>query len=223
MCGRFTITWEAQELQEELNLGEMPADWQPRFNVAPTQRVAVVRDSTLRKVEWFRWGLIPFWAKDPAIGNQLINARSETIAEKPSFKSAFARRRCLILADGFFEWKKLTDAKSPRIPYYFHLADRKPFMLAGLWDTWKPPEGEVVQSCTIITCSPNELLAQVHDRMPVILNGDSMWKWLQGSNPEELHALLRPFPPELMSSYPVSRFVNSPDKDVRECILPVGG
>ena len=125
----------------QLELGELPADWQPRYNVAPSQPVAAVTDAHSRQVEWLRWGLIPFWAKDMAIGNRLINARSETVTEKPSFRQAFAQRRCLILADGFYEWQRSKEKKSPSTPYHFHRKDRGAFAFAGLWERWRNPEG----------------------------------------------------------------------------------
>lgn len=221
MCGRFTITLAADEVHEQLELGELPRDWQPRYNVAPSQPVAAVTDAQSRKVERLRWGLVPFWAKDVAIGNRLINARSETAAEKPSFRQAFAQRRCLILADGFFEWQRPKEKKFPSIPYHFHRADRGAFAFAGLWERWRSPEGEELRTCTILTTSANGVVAPVHDRMPVILSGADLWAWLNPAKPEELKALLKPYPESLMDSYPVSRVVNNPSQDVPDCIVPV--
>ncbi len=222
MCGRFTITLEAADLEQDLGVAEMPVDWQPRYNVAPTQPVAAVLDATSRRAEWLRWGLIPTWAKDPAIGSRLINARSETITEKPSFRSAFSRRRCLILADGFYEWKRQPDQKGPSQPFYFHRADRKPFAFAGLWETWKPPEGEVIRSCTIITCEANEVVSPIHDRMPVILSGGQMWQWLEPGTPETLTGFLKPYPAQWMATYPISRAVNDANRESPELTKSIG-
>lgn len=220
MCGRFTITLEAQDLQENLGIADMPADWMPRFNVAPTQPVAAVLDLQSRRAEWLRWGLIPSWAKDPAIGDRLINARSETLTEKPSFRQAFARRRCLILADGFYEWLRSPGQKGPSQPYYFHRIDKKPFAFAGLWETWKPPEGELVRSCTIITCAANEVVAPVHERMPVMLSGETFWKWLEPASLDNLKELLKPYPAEWMTAVPISKMVNNVKLDSPELIRP---
>lgn len=218
MCGRFTITWEAKELQEELNLGEFPIDWQPHFNVTPNQMVAVVRDFETRKVERLQWGLIPSWAQDATISSRLINARSETLGEKPSFRRALAKRRCLILADGFFEWQKFPDKKVSSKPYYFYLKNKKPFFLAGLWEFWQPAGGEPVESCTIITCPANEVVAPIHERMPVLFTVESCWDWLMFSQLSELQSLLKPYPASLMTAHPVSRQVNDPDCDKPEII-----
>jgi putative SOS response-associated peptidase YedK len=222
MCGRFTITLAADEVHDQLELGELPRDWQPRYNVAPSQPVAAVTDAHSRDVEWLRWGLVPFWAKDVAIGNRLINARSETVTEKHSFRQAFAQRRCLILADGFFEWQRAKEKKIPSIPYHFHRKDHGAFAFAGLWERWRSPEGEDLRSCTILTTSANGVVAPVHDRMPVMLSGADLWTWLSPAKPEELLALLKPYPDSLLDSYPVSRVVNNPSQDVPDCIVPVG-
>ena len=219
MCGRFTITLEAADLQQDLGVSEVPSDWLPRFNVAPTQPVGAVLDARARKVEWLRWGLIPSWAKDASIASKLINARSETLAEKPSFRQAFARRRCLILADGFYEWQKAS--QGPSQPYYFQRVDKKPFAFAGLWEFWKSPEGEPVRSCTIITCAANPLVAPVHERMPVILSGEAAWQWLEPASPEVLAGFLRPYPPELMAAVPISRLVNNANLESPDLVRPL--
>jgi putative SOS response-associated peptidase YedK len=221
MCGRFTITLEAAEIEQGVGVSEMPADWLPRFNAAPTQPVAAVVDASTRRSEWLRWGLIPSWAKDPKIASQLINARSETLAEKPSFRQAFARRRCLILADGFYEWQRSAVGKGPSKPYYFQLADKKPFAFAGLWESWKPPEGEPVRTCTIITCAANEVVAPVHDRMPVILSGEALWKWLEPASIDVLNDFLKPYPASRMTALPISRLVNDVNLDTPDLIKPV--
>ena len=221
MCGRFTITLEAADIEEGLGVSEMPADWLPRYNVAPTQPVAAVIDAGSRRAEWLRWGLIPAWAKDPKIASQLINARSETLAEKPSFRQAYARRRCLILADGFFEWQRSPGQKGPSKPYYFQLTEKKPFAFAGLWETWKPPEGEPVRTCTIITCAANDVVAPIHERMPVILTGNLAWKWLEPAGIDVLNGFLKPYPAEEMTAIPISRLVNDANLDSVELIKPV--
>ena len=223
MCGRFTLILDPDELREELELGEMPPDLTPRYNIAPTQPVAVATDPLSRDVRLFRWGLIPSWAKDAAIGARLINARSETLAGKPAFRRPFARQRCLILATGFYEWQR-RDGGSPKgaQPYYFRLKDGKPFAFAGLWDVWRPRPEEEVRSATIITCPANEVVAPVHDRMPAILTGDALWAWLDVSAaPSHLQELLRPLPADLMEAYPVSSKVNSPANDDPGCIRPL--
>jgi len=219
MCGRFTLTLDPVELRQAFDLGEFPEEWIPRYNIAPTQPVAVVADATTRKVEFMRWGLVPSWAKDLAIGSKLINARSETIAEKPSFRSAFAKRRCLIMADGFYEWQK-TGPKSPSIPYYIHMEDSAPFMFAGLWEFWRSPEGDGLTTCTIITTAANARVAPIHDRMPVIFTPQTAWDWLNPLPPEKLTEMLQPYPAEEMVAYRVSRMVNDGNKDSSALIKP---
>lgn len=221
MCGRYTITIDADKAREDLGIVQMPADYTPRFNVAPTQPIAVVADANTRAAEWMRWGLIPSWAKDPSIGSKLINARAETVNEKPSFRAAFAKRRCLILADGFYEWQKGAGTKGRSQPYYFRREDGKPFAFAGLWEFWKSPEGEPVRSATIITTAANDLVKPVHERMPVMLSGDALWAWLEGASESELLALLKPYPPEQMMRFPVSPMVNRPEYDRPDLIAQV--
>jgi len=221
MCGRFTLFLDAETLQDEFGLTEVLPEYGPHYNLAPTQPLAVITHVQNRRMEWMRWGLVPYWAKDPSIGSKMINARSETIQEKPSFKNAFQKRRCLIPADGFYEWQRGIPGKSTSTPYYFHLADHKPFAFAGLWEFWKSPEGQELRTCTIITTSANELVAKIHERMPVILTGDYMNAWLMPAPSDELMALLKPYPPQFMASYPVSRAVNSPDRDSPELVAPL--
>jgi len=220
MCGRYTLTTPTQLLRERFALVSAPNVLPPRFNIAPGQDVAVVRHGRARRLEMFRWGLVPSWAKDPAIGNRMINARAETLAEKPSFREAFRRRRCLVLADGFYEWKKEGKQKTPM---YVRLRSREPFAFAGLWESWHPSGTEEIRSCTIVTTTPNQLLVPIHDRMPVILALDEYDAWLEAEPraAEELRDLLRPFPADRMEAYPVSRLVNSPANDRPECVAPV--
>lgn len=222
MCGRFTITLDPGELQTLLELGPFIHIVQPRYNVAPTQPVPIVKDPVKRAVELYRWGLVPFWAKDISIGSKMINARSETVHEKPSFKAAFKYRRCLLLADGFFEWHA-PEKGSTKTPYLFKLKNDKPFTFAGLYEHWQSKEGGELHTCTILTCEPNELVADYHNRMPVMLGDQTRWQWL---NPDadqgSLLDLLVPYPAEEMKCYPVSRAVNSPENDRPEILNPVG-
>jgi putative SOS response-associated peptidase YedK len=224
MCGRFTLILDPAALREDLDLGEATATTElaPRYNIAPTQPVAVVADAQKRAIGMFRWGLIPSWAKDPAIGNRLINARAETLQEKPSFRTAFNRRRCLILADGFYEWQRPAGKASRSQPYYFRLADGKPFAFAGLWDLWQSADGSEVPTCTIITTQANAQVGRIHDRMPVILTGERLWEWLDPrAKPADLQAQLRPYAADLMTTYAVSPAINSPAVDTAELIEPV--
>lgn len=221
MCGRFTIAFDIGDLSDELGIAEIPDDWQPRYNVAPSQPVLAVTDATTRKAEWLRWGLVPSWAKDAAIGNRMINARAETLGEKPSFRTAFQKRRCMILADGFYEWQKPASGKGKSQPYYFRRKDGKPFAFAGLWEVWQPDgDAEALKTCTIITTSANDIVAPVHDRMPVILATNDAFNWVSGGSGVDLHGLLVPFNPQMLEAYPVGLYVNNPAVDSRVCIEP---
>lgn len=218
MCGRFSLVAAIEELAEAFSASEPPPDPEARFNIAPSQGLlAVVTDSERRFVR-LRWGLIPSWAKEPSIGARLINARAETVAEKPSFRAAFKARRCLIPATGFYEWQRREAGKKQ--PYYMRLQNTRPFALAGLWERWTSPEGEVIDSCTILTTSANTLLEPIHDRMPVILEPRDYELWLDPDtrSPDRLIPLLKPYPPDQMSAYQVSSLVNSPTNDSPECI-----
>lgn len=226
MCGRFALISDTERLAEIFGLdmtavtGIPPAV--PRYNIAPTQPVAAVRlspETGRRELTFFRWGLIPSWAKDMSIGARMINARSESVAEKPSFRAAFKRRRCIIPADGFYEWQKLNGGKQP---VYIHGVEGQLLGLAGLWEVWRDPEGSSLQTCTILTTRPNELVAPIHNRMPVILEPEDYDLWLNpGDKPEQGLHLLRPYPAEKLEAYPVSKLVNSPKNDTPECIQPV--
>jgi putative SOS response-associated peptidase YedK len=222
MCGRFTLASDPATLQASFPWVSVPTQITPRFNIAPTQPVAVIPNDGKQALDFFVWGLIPFWAKDPKIGNRMINARSETLAEKPSFRHAYRRRRCLILADGFFEWQK-TPGSRKKTPYYIQLESREPFGFAGLWETWNAPDGSVVKSTTIITTEPNDLVARVHNRMPVIVPPSAYDLWLDSHErqPAELDGLLTPFPAEEMMAYPIATLVNHPGNDVPEVIEPL--
>ncbi len=221
MCGRYTLRTPLKDVLALFDLDAGPADTAPlRFNIAPTQQVPAVRLSAdgQRELAWLRWGLVPSWADDPTIGNQLINARSETVATKPAFREAFRKRRCLIPADGFFEWKKQGRAKQP---FYIQLASQQPFAFAGLWEHWQ--RGELlIESCTILTTTANPLLKPLHERMPVMLEPRQFAAWLETPSGERdaIESLFVPFPERLLAMYPVSTVVNSPRQDVPECVKP---
>ena len=222
MCGRFTLTADPADLQEAfywVDFGN--ANFSPRYNIAPSQGVPVVTNSGENKLDFFTWGLVPFWAKDPKIGFRMINARSETLSEKPSFRNAYKHRRCLILADGFYEWQKVPDQRT-KIPTYIRLNDGVPFAFAGLWENWQSPDGSQILSTTIITTRPNDLMKPIHNRMPVILPSEAYEPWLTPGevDTETLDPLLRPYDPDLMEVFPVSRFVNNPRNDTAECVRP---
>jgi putative SOS response-associated peptidase YedK len=221
MCGRFTLTTDPNTLQEAFPEFKVPDQMAPHYNVAPTQPVAVVPNDGKKAIDFFLWGLIPFWAKDPKIGNRMINARSETLAEKPSFKHAYRRRRCLILADGFFEWQKRPGGGA-KVPHYIRLESGEPFAFAGLWENWNAPDGSEVKSCTIITTEPNDLVIKVHNRMPVILPTSAYDDWLDPNErePGSLQDFLKPFPAIEMMAYPISTLVNNPKNDLPEVIVP---
>ena len=215
MCGRFSLSKSVEAIAAAFDLDEVPV-WEPRYNIAPTQMVAtVLQPQSDRQFHPMRWGLIPSWAKDPAMGARLINARAETVAEKPSFRSAFRQRRCLVIADGFYEWQRQEGKKQP---FYFRLQDGQPFGFAGLWERWQAADGEVI-SCTIITTEANEVLRPIHERMPVMLNPKDYDLWLDPEvQAEPLQQLLRPYQAEAMTSYPVSTKVNNPTHNSPECI-----
>ena len=223
MCGRFTLSASPTSLTETFPGFELPDQLTPRYNITPTQNVAVVANNNPGKIDLFRWGLIPSWAKDPTIGNRMINARSETLSQKPSFRTAYRRWRCLILADGYYEWRK-EPGGGVKTPFYIRMASEKPFAFAGLWEQWQPSrDADAVLSCTILTCPPNEMLEQIHHRMPVILDYDAYDLWLEPNNqpPAELNHLLKPYPADAMTAYAVSRLVNKPQNDTPACIQPV--
>ena len=218
MCGRYTLASQTERLAEEFGVDASSIELAPNYNVAPTQKVAaVLEEGRQRRLEVLRWGLIPPWADDPGLGSRMINARSETAPGKPSFRRAFRERRCLIPADGFYEWQRTNGAKQP---YYIHMEDGRPFAFAGLWESWSKGEGEI-RTCTILTTGANALVGEVHDRMPVILAADAYDVWLDpASERDELTGLLAPYPEDEMEAYPVSRFVNSPSNNDPRCIEP---
>lgn len=219
MCGRFALFASGEQISQQFNV-TVPQEHVGRYNIAPTQPVAAVRLHPIsgeRELTFFRWGLVPSWAKDLSWGSKLINARSETAVNKPSFRAAFKRRRCLIPASGFYEWQRLPNRKQP---VYIHAADDSPFGLAGLWETWHAPDGSMIDSCTILTTSPNELMAPIHNRMPVIIEPEDYGMWLDpGPRPTDSLHLFRSYPAEKMQAYPVSTLVNNPRNDVADCVL----
>ena len=222
MCGRFTLTIDPADLRDAFPSLTFPEDMAPRYNVAPSQPVAVVANNGKNQVEFFKWGLVPSWAQDPSIGNRMINARAESLAEKPSFRAAYKRRRCLVLADGFYEWQAVPGAKS-KTPMLIKLKSGEPFALAGLWEVWHPDQEDALLSCTIITTTPNPLMEKIHNRMPVILKPEVYPVWLDPAEqtPDKLDKLLKPYPALQMMAFPVSRQVNDPKNDSPECIVPV--
>ncbi len=197
MCGRFVLLTDLSVIVESFDIQDVACEWRPGSNIAPGQNIlAVIRREDRNILVEFRWGLIPSWARDPSIGNRLFNARAETLAEKPSFKQAFRKRRCLIVADGFYEWQK---SGRTRQPFYFSLRTDEPFGFAGLYETWMGPDRQPVHSCTIITTEPNDLIRPIHDRMPVILPKDREADWIGGDpDPERRKSMLTPYPSEEM-------------------------
>ena len=223
MCGRFTLSTPAAKLIELFQLTGFPR-WEPRYNIAPTQLVICVRMlENIRQAMSMKWGLVPSWAKDASIGSRMINARSETAAEKPSFRKAWSRRRCLIPVDGFYEWEKLPGRKKQ--PWLIHMADRQPFAFAGLWEIWHPKdssENEELFSCTILTTSANADMQPIHDRMPVIVPPEHFGTWLSDSaSAGQLAELTQPFPDGTLERYRVSNLVNKPTTDAADCVSPL--
>ncbi len=221
MCGRYTLHHTPQQVEMRFDVQQVLAVPQERYNIAPSQPIPVVLEpSGSRMLDAFRWGLIPSWAKDAAIGNKLINARAETLAEKPSFRNALSRRRCLIPGDGFYEWKKEADKRQPM---HIRRQDGELFAFAGLWEEWRQADGTPLRTCTIITVAPNALMADIHDRMPAMLRPDAEAQWLDMSqrNVPDLLGLLQPYEAAWMTAFPVSRRVNTPTSDDPACLEPV--
>ncbi|MGA2668259.1 MAG: SOS response-associated peptidase [Ignavibacteria bacterium] len=223
MCGRFTIITPIEKLIEQFEADLLEEDLKgtlfPNYNAAPGQKLLVITNTAPRQISLYRWGLIPYWAKDPAIGYKLINARSETITEKSAFKNAFKKRRCIILADSYFEWEK---KGAKKIPYRILMKNDKPFAMAGIWETWKNTEGKEVYSFSIITTEANSLTKDIHDRMPCILDKKKIKMWLDTNIPEPAALqLLKPYPNAEMKLYEVSTLVNSPKNNSPQIIEPV--
>ena len=218
MCGRYTLSTPMDDLVEVFDVPPVNFDHEPRYNIAPTQEAPVVAsDRRGIRMGLMRWGLVPSWADDPSIGSRMINARAETLRTKPSFKEAVVARRCLVPADGFYEWVR---EGSGKVPYWIHDPNRKPMSLAGLWERWQGGGQEPVYSFTIITVAPNDAVRPLHDRMPAIVPGGERAIWLDKSvRTENALEILRPYEGEL-AAYAVSTLVNSPANDVPECIEP---
>lgn len=219
MCGRYTLTSPTEAIVGLFRLSDRP-NLPARYNIAPSQDVPAVRlgPDNAPALVLLRWGLVPAWAKEIAIGHRLINARAETVAEKPSFRAAFKQRRCLIPADGFYEWQKPPPgSKAGKQPYWIALADATPFAFAGLWESWRAPDGATIESCTIVTCPANELVAPIHARMPVIVGPHDHHQWL-AAPPADAARLLKPYAAAAMTARPVSTRVNSPANDDADCI-----
>ena len=220
MCGRYTLIADIGDLAQRFEFDGSDFSYDPGYNIAPTESVLTVRNVEGREASLMRWGLIPFWAKDLKIGARMINARAETVAEKPAFRNALKKRRCLVLADGYYEWQKTPAGKRP---YRIVLKSGEPFAMAGLWETWKDPQGNVVPSCTIITTSANDFLTPIHNRMPVILSRESEDNWLDAGIEDALSlaALLTSSPDDALDAYEVSTMVNNARNDCPEIIARV--
>ena len=223
MCGRYRLSRRKQLVAEYFDAVPDDADWNPRYNIAPTQPVPIIRQHSKeprRELSLVRWGLIPSWSKDATADAAMINARSESAATKPAFRDALKSRRCLIPADGFYEWVRSGKTKQP---YCFEVNDGELFAFAGLWERWKDPSGNWIKSCSILTTTPNAVTAQVHDRMPVILSRDDYDLWLDPGmmNVDAISELLKPFDASLMRAYPVSSRINQVQNDDEECSRPV--
>lgn len=220
MCGRFVRSSPVEKIAERFDVDEPPFDLRPSYNVAPGEEIAVVTNGALRRLTLCRWGFVPPWAKEPSAGYKMINARAETLSEKPSFRDAFRRNRCLIVADGFYEWRKEGDRK---LPEYIHLKEGGPFAFAALCGPWTPPGGTEILTAAIITTAANEILMPIHHRMPVILPVEAEDIWLNPDvdDEERLLSILAPYPPDRMAHHPVSESVNKPSNDSPDCIKPL--
>jgi putative SOS response-associated peptidase YedK len=219
MCGRYSLAADLEDIQQRFELFAGDLTYSPRYNIAPTQPVLAVTNDEGRYLVYLRWEFIPSWAKSASVGNRLINARAETVTERPSFRTALARRRCLVIADGFYEWQRAGNA---RRPMRTAMKSGEPFAFAGLWDSWRDPVGDIVRSCTIITTEPNELLRPIHNRMPVILPKELESFWLDDEvqDPFALGDILSPSPAEAMQAYEVSSLVNRPSNEGPEVAIP---
>lgn len=216
MCGRFQLSVKGSEISERFNVDIFDELYKPSYNCAPGQQLPVITGDLPGQLQFFHWGLVPFWAKDKRIASKLINSRAETISQKPAFKKAFTSRRCLIPANGFYEWKR---AKT-KTPYRFFLANEKLFAMAGIWESWKSQQGESLHSFSIITTAANNLLKPIHHRMPVILQPQHERLWLETEHLPQLEELLQPFPVDQMDAYPVSILVNKVQNNGPELIEP---
>ena len=225
MCGRYTLTVPLSNLVDAFDISPPEFEYRPRYNIAPTQEVPIIaQDDRGRRMGLLRWGLVPAWAKDPSMGSRLINARSETVAQKPSFRSAFRQRRCLVPADGFYEWKKGgegTGGTPSKTPFWIHLKGRAPFVFAGLWERWESKGGPPLFTFTILTTEASPEIRHIHPRMPAILIPPAISAWLDPDSDAYTHQdFLRPVPDLPLEAYPVSSLVNSPRNDLPACIEP---
>ncbi|MHA2376574.1 MAG: SOS response-associated peptidase [Candidatus Thorarchaeota archaeon] len=220
MCGRFFLLTHLNALKERFRIEETEYKQDPRYNIAPTTQVVTVIQDPIVKLVGMRWGLIPFWAKDTKIGNKMINARAETVDTNKVFRNPFKKRRCLILADGFYEWQKTGKVKRPMV---IRMKDKEPFAMAGLYERWKAPTEKIIHSCTIITTEPNKELKPIHGRMPVILRPEFEMDWIDPENQDvqSLKTMLLPYHDNAFQTYEVSTYVNSPRNDSAQCIRPV--
>lgn len=228
MCGRYTLSIPLSNLVDSFDVLPPQFEYLPRYNIAPTQDAPVIaEDGNGRRMGLLRWGLVPSWARDSGIGSKMINARSETVSEKPAFRSAFKKRRCLVPADGFYEWKKEGEVggrKGAKVPHWIHLTDGRPFTFAGLWERWEGGGGSPLHTFTILTTTATPAIAEIHPRMPVILTGEGGDRWLHPESPaEDLLALLQPYGGSDLRAHPVSTLVNSPGNDLPACIEPLSG
>jgi putative SOS response-associated peptidase YedK len=219
MCGRYGLTAHREQLDDAYPVDVVLVDHHPRWNIAPTQDAPILlSDGRERRIEAFRWGLVPHWAKEPSMGARMINARAETVATKPAFRDAWeGRRRCLVLADGFYEWRKPASGKGPRTPFWIEMADGRPFALAGLWERWGPRDAPL-HTFTILTTDPNALVQPIHDRMPVVLDRAVWERWVDpGVASAGLGEMLRAYPAEDMRAREVGTYVNNPRNEGPEC------
>ncbi len=219
MCGRYQMSVKENDITVRFNVEVYEKLYRPSYNCTPSQKLPVITNTDQNKLSHFRWGLIPFWAKDIKIGNKMINAKAETIDQKASFKNSFKRKRCLVPSNGFYEWRKEGNEK---IPCRIFLKEVELFSFAGIWDTWKDAEDREINSFSIITTSPNELMEKIHRRMPVILDESTEKRWLNEENPAVLKELLKPYPAKEMLAYPVSKAVNSPVNNSEELVEQAG-
>lgn len=217
MCGRFQLSVKGRHISERFNVEVFDELYKPNYNCAPSQKLPVITNEDPGKLSFLKWGLIPSWAKDPKIGFNLINTRAESISEKPSFRNAFKNRRCLVPANGFYEWKK----DENKTPYLIFLKSDELFAMAGIWETWKDGEGRPVYTFSIVTTTPNALMKNIHNRMPVILPQELEEAWLKGNDEPTLIEMLKPFDEKQMGAHPVSKRVNSPANNDAEIVLPV--
>ncbi len=222
MCGRYTLHVALSEITEEFEIYDVDWVWVPYFNIAPGSNVPAVVNESQNRLKTFRWGLIPSWSKDEPKEIKMINARAETLSEKPSFARVFKTQRCILPANGFYEWRAEEGSKV-KTPFYIRLRSGKLMGFAGLYDTWQSPDGKIVKSCTIITTVPNDLLSTIHNRMPAIIKPQERNLWLNKDikDPQQLMPLLKPYPSEELEAYEVSRQVNSPKFNTPECVKPL--